>query len=228
MTISIQESKSGLRRRIRERLGAMTAQERIAASAQACARLTKQAHWQNAQSILFYASLRGEVDVWPLLEDALQAGKRVYLPRFVRELGKAAQSMCEKPRSPVAADVRRRTTGRVLATNPPPHFGGYVACRITDLSKNIRVGEFGIREPVADCAQISLNLLDLILVPGVAFDLHGWRLGRGKGFYDRLLAAVRGFTCGVAFDEQIVAQIPVESHDVHVNCILTPTRWLEL
>jgi len=124
--------------------------------------------------------------------------------------------------------VRRRTTGRVLATNPPPYAGGYTACRITDPEKDIRVGQFGIREPNARCEQISLNLLDLILTPGVAFDLHGWRLGRGKGFYDRLLAAVHGTTCGVAFDEQIVAQIPVEPHDTHVNCILTPTRWIEL
>jgi 5-formyltetrahydrofolate cyclo-ligase len=66
------------------------------------------------------------------------------------------------------------------------------------------------------------------LVPGVAFDLHGRRLGRGKGFYDRLLADVRGKTCGVAFDEQIVREVPVEPHDSDVNCILTPTRWIEL
>ncbi|MEY2466031.1 MAG: 5-formyltetrahydrofolate cyclo-ligase, partial [Verrucomicrobiota bacterium] len=69
--------------------------------------------------------------------------------------------------------------------------------------------------------------LDLILVPGVAFELHGRRLGRGKGFYDRLLADMRGTTCGVAFDEQIVAEIPVEPHDVHLDYLLTPTRWIE-
>ena len=73
-----------------------------------------------------------------------------------------------------------------------------------------------------------LNRLDFVLVPGIAFDLQGRRLGRGKGYYDRLLAEVRGKTCGVAFDEQIVDEIPVEPHDIHVNCILTPTRWIEL
>jgi 5-formyltetrahydrofolate cyclo-ligase len=62
----------------------------------------------------------------------------------------------------------------------------------------------------------------------VAFDLHGRRLGRGKGFYDRLLARTRGTKCGVAFDEQIVAKITVEPHDAQVNCLLTPTRWIEL
>jgi 5-formyltetrahydrofolate cyclo-ligase len=68
----------------------------------------------------------------------------------------------------------------------------------------------------------------LILVPGVAFDLRGYRLGRGKGFYDQLLAAVRGPTCGVGFDEQIVDAVPVEPHDVRLSCLLTPTRWIEL
>jgi 5-formyltetrahydrofolate cyclo-ligase len=67
----------------------------------------------------------------------------------------------------------------------------------------------------------------LVLVPGVAFDSHGRRLGRGKGFYDQLLAFVRGTKCGVAFDEQIVPEIPIEPHDVRLNCILTPTRWIE-
>lgn len=103
----------------------------------------------------------------------------------------------------------------------------YVACRIEDLGKDLKEGEFGIREPAGHCVVISSKPLDLILVPGVAFDLQGRRLGRGKGFYDQLLASVRGTTCGVAFDEQIVERVPVEPHDVHLNCILTPTRWIK-
>lgn len=103
----------------------------------------------------------------------------------------------------------------------------YVACQIEDAARDLRDGQFGIREPHGECIAIPPNRLDLILVPGVAFDVHGRRLGRGKGFYDQLLASVRGTTCGVAFDEQIVEAVPVESHDVHLNCILTPTRWIE-
>jgi len=103
----------------------------------------------------------------------------------------------------------------------------YVACQVQDLSKDLNHGQFGIREAAGHCIAVPPNRLDLILVPGVAFDLQGRRLGRGKGFYDQLLATVRGTTCGVAFDEQIVETIPVEPHDVHLNCILTPTRWIE-
>jgi 5-formyltetrahydrofolate cyclo-ligase len=103
----------------------------------------------------------------------------------------------------------------------------YVACQVQDISKDLSHGQFGIREPLGHCIAVPPNRLDLILVPGVAFDLHGRRLGRGKGFYDQLLTSVRGTTCGVAFDEQIVEAVPVEPHDVHLKCILTPTRWIE-
>lgn len=103
----------------------------------------------------------------------------------------------------------------------------YVAAHLHNLRSDFPIGQFGIREPAADCAEFPLNRLDLVLVPGVAFQSDGCRLGRGKGFYDRLLAAVRGTKCGVAFDEQIVGAIPVGPLDVRVNCILTPTRWIE-
>jgi 5-formyltetrahydrofolate cyclo-ligase len=104
----------------------------------------------------------------------------------------------------------------------------YVAARIENLVRDIRTGAFGIREPHEHCAVIPFDQLDLVLVPGTAFDLRGHRLGRGKGHYDQLLPHVRGRTCGVAFDEQIVAEVPIEPHDVRLNYILTPTRWVEV
>jgi 5-formyltetrahydrofolate cyclo-ligase len=101
----------------------------------------------------------------------------------------------------------------------------YVVCEVRDPAADIETGQFGIREPRAGCPKISLNRLDLILVPGIAFDLEGRRLGRGKGYYDRLLAELEGEKCGVAFDQQIVNRVPVEPHDMRLNCIVTPTRW---
>jgi 5-formyltetrahydrofolate cyclo-ligase len=109
----------------------------------------------------------------------------------------------------------------VAATNT------YVARRIVDLERDLIVGKFGIREVAELSPEMELNQLDLVLVPGVAFDARGGRLGRGRGFYDRLLAAVRGTKCGVAFDEQVVNAVPVGPLDVSLNCILTPTRWIE-
>jgi 5-formyltetrahydrofolate cyclo-ligase len=92
--------------------------------------------------------------------------------------------------------------------------------------EELKPGHFGILEPAPDSPVFALNRLDLTLVPGVAYDSEGRRLGRGKGYYDRLLGKVGGRTCGVAFDWQLVPEVPAEAHDVSVNLILTPSRWL--
>jgi 5-formyltetrahydrofolate cyclo-ligase len=94
--------------------------------------------------------------------------------------------------------------------------------------KDVQAGHFGIREPRTYCARVASGELDLILVPGVAFDLAGHRLGRGKGYYDRLLGEMCSTTCGVAYEEQIVAEVPVGPHDVRLNCILTPSLFVEV
>jgi 5-formyltetrahydrofolate cyclo-ligase len=101
----------------------------------------------------------------------------------------------------------------------------YVAGRVVNPGNDLEPGRFGISEPAENCAEVPLNELDFLVVPGVAFTLDGRRLGRGKAYYDRLLACVRGLTCGVAFDEQIVNAIPAEPHDIRLDLILTPSRW---
>src|ERR1700722_3726129 len=77
--------KNALRARIRGELKKMPPERRTEASAQACARLTQQVVWQKAQSVLFYAPLTDELDVWPLLLSALAGGRTVALPRFDAE-----------------------------------------------------------------------------------------------------------------------------------------------
>jgi 5-formyltetrahydrofolate cyclo-ligase len=192
MGLSFQLLKAGLREEVRARMADISEEARREASARARALLQRQTAWQKAGVVLLYAPLDMELDIWPLLEDALKAGKVAALPRFDRG------------------------------------SNHYEACQIRDLSREVALGRYGIREPVRSCNPVPLNRLDFTLVPGVAFDLHGRRLGRGRGYYDVLLAEVRGKTCGVAFDEQIVREVPVEPHDSDVNCILTPTRWIEL
>lgn len=88
----------------------------------------------------------------------------------------------------------------------------------------LRPGAYGIPEPPPEAPWIPLNQLDAMLVPGLAFDLSGTRLGRGKGFYDRLLAQTRGVKCGVAFDSQLLTNLPREANDIAMNYLLTPTR----
>jgi len=101
----------------------------------------------------------------------------------------------------------------------------YLPCQVRDFSCELQVGAFGIQEPSAACPIFDRKKLDLALVPGIGFAFDGSRLGRGKGYYDRLLAEISGCKCGVAFDWQIAPQIPAEPHDVRLDCILTPTLW---
>jgi 5-formyltetrahydrofolate cyclo-ligase len=108
-----------------------------------------------------------------------------------------------------------------------PTTGTYQARRVQDPNRDLQPGFFGIREPGPKCAVIPLNRLDLVLVPGVGFTPDGHRLGRGRGYYDRLLTDVRGLKCGVGFDQQLVESIPTEPHDVILDCILTPTHRYE-
>lgn len=106
--------------------------------------------------------------------------------------------------------------------------GVYDACQIREVACDCAPGKFGINEPGAHCARFPLKRLDLVLAPGVGFDSAGRRLGRGRGFYDRLLAQIEGIKCGVAFDQQIIERVPAEGHDMRMNFVLTPTRWLKI
>jgi 5-formyltetrahydrofolate cyclo-ligase len=112
----------------------------------------------------------------------------------------------------------------VLLPRFDPKKREYDVCAVGALA-NLQLGHFGILEPGPECPKEELFGLDFCLVPGVAFDCKGRRLGRGKGYFDRLLASVRGHKCGVVFDWQLVEEVPVEPHDVCVNSLLTPTRW---
>jgi 5-formyltetrahydrofolate cyclo-ligase len=84
-------------------------------------------------------------------------------------------------------------------------------------------GAYGVREPGESCGNVPFPDLDFILVPGVAFTSSGMRLGRGKGYFDRLLQrAASAVTCGIGFDCQMVPSIPSEAHDVAMDFVLTP------
>ena len=82
-------------------------------------------------------------------------------------------------------------------------------------------------EPPPGGAVVDWGLIEAALVPGLAFDYAGNRLGRGKGFYDKMLRNVAGIKCGVCLEGQLVERLPVEPHDVPVRLVATPERCLE-
>jgi len=116
---------------------------------------------------------------------------------------------------------------RVFLPGYLPGEDRYCAREIRAPETDLVPGHRGIPEPLATLPTIPVVALDFLVIPGLAFDVEGGRLGRGKGHYDRLLALVRGVTCGVGYDEQIVPNVPVESHDVKLNVVLTPSRSWE-
>lgn len=91
----------------------------------------------------------------------------------------------------------------------------------------LKLGSFHIEEPQGDDV-VSIDCIEMIVIPGVAYDRNGNRLGRGKGYYDRLMASTRARKVGVAYDFQLVDEdIPVDSHDVPVDIVITESRFVK-
>ena len=82
-------------------------------------------------------------------------------------------------------------------------------------------GPFGLLEPNPKNEEADLSSLEVILVPGVVFDVKGYRIGYGGGFYDRVLKETRALKVGVCYSFQLVESLPVEPHDVPVDLIIT-------
>lgn len=99
-------------------------------------------------------------------------------------------------------------------------------CEIHDFDRDTAPGAWGIPEPTT-AAAVAFAGIELILVPGAAFDEQGNRIGYGAGFYDKLLAACTKTTVALAFENQIVPEIPAASHDVPVHLIVTEKRIIE-
>ena len=106
-----------------------------------------------------------------------------------------------------------------------PDDGGYELAAVSDVDGQTRPGRFGVREPLpelpalTDDERCAPGLLWLVL--GIAFDRSGRRLGRGRGFYDRLLAGACGLRVGVAFSWRIVPVVPVAALDQPMDWLAT-------
>lgn len=87
-------------------------------------------------------------------------------------------------------------------------------------------GTFGIPEPQSDAATLQTNF-DVVIVPVLAVDEEGNRLGLGGGYYDKFLKAVSGLKIGIAYDFQILPKIPTEEHDVKLDILVTESRIIK-
>jgi 5-formyltetrahydrofolate cyclo-ligase len=148
--------------------------------------------YREAHTVMVYLAGAHEVQTQALIEDALRAGRRVVAPQSV----------------PGNGDTAGRLVPR-LVSGPEDVQGR---------------GSLGLPEPDPErTVAVPPEDLDLVLVPGLAFDRAGRRLGRGRGFYDGFLAILPPgcVTCGVAFADQVVPEVPTEPHDRPVAHLAT-------
>ncbi|MCL6351523.1 5-formyltetrahydrofolate cyclo-ligase [Pectobacterium polaris] len=187
-------SRQQIRQAVRQRRRLLTPEQQSRFAQQACERVMAHPKIIQAESVAVFLSFDGELDTSPLIQQLWQQEKRVYLPVLHPFRAGHLLFLCYAPDSEL---VRNRLK---------------------------------IMEPRLDVRQVlPLPQLDVLLTPLVAFDHLGQRLGMGGGFYDRTLQyrnqMSRGpYPIGLAHDCQQVDALPVESWDIPLPEIITPSR----
>ena len=98
---------------------------------------------------------------------------------------------------------------------------------LLDSVSQIVTGLYGIHEPAPECSVLEHQVIDLVLIPGLAFSRAGARLGRGRGYYDRLLGPLKSDFCGVCHDVQLKDDVPSNHWDKPMHCIVTPSQSID-
>lgn len=87
---------------------------------------------------------------------------------------------------------------------------------------DLEAGDFGIQEPKAECDEVTVSEKSIVIMPGVAFDRKGNRIGYGKGYYDKYFSQYpEVYKIAIAFSMQTVDEIPADEFDIKANCVIT-------
>lgn len=198
------EEKRSVRKQVKERrqawLAGTTAEERATCIDSIWSQVESSQAFRSARTILLYASLPDEVPTETILQRWSQP-----LPALERE----------------SCQFTLDNTGRVWAKTLvlPLVEGESLRLKAYD-SSALRSGYQGILEPLPSCPDIAPEAIELAIIPGRAFTRAGWRLGRGKGFYDRLLPSlVNARKIGVAFPYQLFETLPIDPWDVPLDAV---------
>ena len=174
---------------------------------------------KNAECVAGYIPKSGEVDLTPLLAIIAESGTRVCLPRG--SCGKSAVLDTNDD----AADPRKLRIGVKDLAYVMAEVGSEVFS--SSAKENVLLeGVFGISEPNSTARVVPNSEVDVWLVPALAFDDLGNRLGRGGGFYDRFLAKSAGVRIGVGYDSMILKELPCDEWDQSMDLIVTERRLL--
>ena len=190
------EKKKILRKIIKVRVSAISADEKAKREKLLLDNLFSMPEFLAANTVMLFANLPDEIGTFSLIDKCIAMGKKVYLPVI---------------------------NGDDMT--------------VAEFTGEYRVGRYDIKEPITPHSSLLFpnghqivpnghqhvltpHSIDFILVPGVAFSPNGYRLGRGKGFYDKFLSKHPLYAVGVCFREQFFLDIPFESHDVPMNKVL--------
>ncbi len=156
---------------------------------------------------------------------AAAAAKRLLaLPEVATARTVLAYSATAEELDPLPAVAVLRERGVTVAL-PRVAGPGLLTLHRVEPDTPLGPGPFGILEPSRDAPAVAPEAIDLVIVPGVAFDGACRRVGHGGGYYDRLLAGLRrAVVVGFAFDEQVLGEVSCEEHDVCVDVLITPSR----
>jgi len=159
-----------------------------------CAQFVAHPVYRQAKTVMWYVHCRSEVRTQSALLGELDAGKRMVIPYCTKD-----QQGHNKLGLWWLEDFAELVPGMWGILEPPKQ----------------RWGELG--------KEVAPEQLDCVMVPGVAFDRNGGRLGNGAGYYDRLLKSVRAdaVLIGVCFESQLVAQVAMDAHDVAMDIVMT-------
>ena len=136
-----------------------------------------------AHTLFIYNALADEVPTQPLIDEMVEKGKTVLLPRVI---------------SDTEMELR--------------HYTG---------QGDLREGAYGIMEPTGELFSDYADI-QVAIVPGMAFDTAGHRLGRGKGYYDRFLPLLpKAYKIGICYPSRLLAEIPTDSHDILMDEVIT-------
>ena len=126
---------------------------------------------------------------------------------------------------------RSLSIGKIVAVPKvqPGKNGKMLAVRIRSLEKDLERGIYGVFEPKLErCEVLTRKKIDLVLVPGLAFDVKGFRVGYGKGYYDKWLKSFSPKKrIGLAFDFQLIKSVPKTKRDARVGLIVTERKELK-
>lgn len=189
------DRKQEIRDEVRRLLRSQQSDDRLEASRQIVERIVSSPVWAAADTVFAFVSLPDEVETTDLCDQALKEQKRLGLPRFGDE--------------------------------------GLVFYQVTDLEALRVDNSMAIRQPGRDLPQLCSTQNPrqpgrlLIVTPGRAFTSDGGRLGRGGGFYDAFFSSLRRAhivyqAIGVAFDEQLMEELPLNENDELVHGVVTP------